>query len=103
MAGVGELQPVIGMNDDVTAGLVYERLRVFLCNAVDCLHDFRHGSVKTDLGLQTTFGHRCYHRRVVAVSHHIAEEESYPVFRKIEIVVKVAADAIRGLAISSGD
>ena len=102
MAGVGELQPIIRVNDDVTAGLVYKRLCVFLCDAVDSLHDFRHRSVKADLGLQTTFGHRRHHRRVVAVSHHIAEEECHPVLRQIEIIVIVAADAIRRLAIPGG-
>ena len=102
MAGVGELQPIIRVNNDVTAGLVDKRLRVFLYDAVDSLHDFRHGGIEADLGLQTTLSHRRHHRRVVTVPHHIAEEECYAVVRQIEIIVIVAADAIRRFAIAGG-
>ena len=60
MTGVRELEPVVGMNNKVTAGHVDEGLRI-LYDARNGFHNFRHGGVKWDLGLQTTFGHCGYH------------------------------------------
>ena len=62
MTGIGELEPVIRVNNEITAGHVDKGLRIFFRDSGKSFHDFRHGSVETDLRLQATFGHRCEHR-----------------------------------------